>query len=101
MRGHARDFNPKCFLHHRRSQQSLSRNMIELQPYSVGIFEQQRVISRRPLILARRAKDLHAHRTQEIVQLVDVGTLAGAKTQMVQADAILLERRAGMLGRRR
>src|SRR6202158_3208403 len=101
MRGHARDFSPKCFLHPRRSQKSLSRNMIELQPYSVGILEQQRVISRRPLILARRANDLHTQRTQEIVQLVDVGALAGAKTQMVQADAILLERRARMLGRRR
>ena len=69
--------------------------MVELQPYSVGILEQQRVISRRPLILARRANDPHTQRTQEAVQLVNVGALAGAKAQMVQADAILLERGAG------
>src|SRR3977135_2847267 len=75
--------------------------MVELQPYSVGILEQQRVISRRPLILARRANDLHVKRTQEIVQLVNVGALAGAKTQMVQGDAILLDRAPGVLGRRR
>src|SRR5216683_4177960 len=82
-------------------QQSLSRNMVELKPDAVGILEQQRVISGRPLILARRANDLHVKRTQEAVQLVNVGALAGAKAQMVQADAILLERGAGVLGRRR
>src|SRR3981189_554764 len=75
--------------------------MVELQPYSIGILEQQRVISRRPLILARRANDLHVKRTQEAVQLVNVSAFAGAKTQMVQADAILLERGTGVLGRRR
>ena len=73
-------------------QEPLSRNVVELQPYSVGILEQQRIISRRPLILARRANDRHAKRTQKAVQLVDVGALAGAETQMVQADALLLER---------
>jgi hypothetical protein len=75
--------------------------MVELQPDPVGIFEQQRIISRRPLILARRANDRHTERTQQAVQLVNVGALAGTKAQMVQADAILLERRAGVLGRRR
>jgi hypothetical protein len=83
------------------SQKSFSRNVVELQPYSVGIFEQQRVVSRRPLILAWRANDFHAKRTQEAVQFIDVGALAGAETQMVQADAILLERSSGVLGRRR
>jgi len=85
----------------RSAQKPLSRNMVELQPDAVGIFEQQRIISRRPLILARRANDRHTERTQEAVQLVNVGALAGTKTQMMQADAILLERRAGVLGRRR
>ena len=89
-------FSPKCFLHRLRSQQSLTRDKVELQPYSVWILEQQRVIYRRPLILARRANDLHVKRTQEAVQLVNVGALAGAKAQMVQADAILLERGAGV-----
>ena len=35
------------------------------------------------------------------MQLVDVGALAGAEAQMMQADALLLERSAGVLGRRR
>ena len=35
------------------------------------------------------------------MQLGNVGALAGAKTQMVQADTILLERSTGVLGRRR
>jgi hypothetical protein len=73
--------------------------VVELQPYPVGILEQQRIISGRPSILARRANDLHAERAQEAVQIIDVGALAGAETQMVQADALLLERGAGVLGR--
>src|SRR5450631_60985 len=92
---------PRWNLHRHSTQKPLSRNVVELQPDAVGIFEQQRIISRRPLILARRANDRHAVRTQEAVQLVNVGALAGAKTQMVQADAVLLERSAGVLGRRR
>lgn len=35
------------------------------------------------------------------MRLVNVGALAGAKTKMVQADTILLERSTGVLGRRR
>jgi hypothetical protein len=85
----------------RSCQKSLSRNMVELQPYSVGIFEQQRIIARRPLILARRANDLHTECAQKAVQFIDVGALAGAETQMVETDALLLERRACVLGRRR
>src|SRR5258708_8231978 len=85
----------------RSGQKSLSRYVVELQPYSVGIFEQQRVISRRPLILARRANDGGTERAQEAVQLINVGALAGAKAQMVQADPILLEPRPCVFGRRR
>src|SRR5258706_222465 len=61
--------------------------MVELQPYSVGILEQQRIVSGRPLILARRANDGHAERAEEAVQFIDVGALAGAKAEMVQARA--------------
>ena len=75
--------------------------MIELEPDAVRIFEQQRVISRRPLILARRADDLHVKRSQERVQFVDVGALAGTEAEMMQADALLFERSASMLRRRR
>jgi hypothetical protein len=75
--------------------------MVELQPYSVGILKQQRIISRRPLILARRANDGYAERAQEAVQFIDVGALAGAKAEMMQADAILLEGSSDMLRRRR
>src|SRR5258708_6096235 len=82
------------------NQQSLARNMIELEPHSIRVFEQQRIISRRPLIFARRADDRHVERTQKAVQLIDVGALAGTKTEMVQADAALLKYCAGMFGRR-
>src|ERR1019366_10054016 len=82
-------------------QQALPRNMVEFQPDAVGIFEQQRIVAGRPLILARRANDDDPERTQKAVQLVNVGALAGAKTQMVQADAVLLERATRVFGRRR
>jgi hypothetical protein len=35
------------------------------------------------------------------VQFINVGALAGTKAQVVQADALLLERGSRMLGRRR
>ena len=38
---------------------------------------------------------------QEGVQLVDVGALAGAEAEMMQADALLFEGGACMLRRRR
>ena len=72
--------------------------MDELEPDAIGIFEQDRIISRRPLILTRRADDLGAARDKEAMQFVDVGPLAGAEAEMMQANALLLERGAFMLG---
>ncbi len=56
-----------------------------------SILGQQRAISRRPLILSRRANDLHGERADEAVQFIDVGAPAHAKAKVVQTDAILLE----------
>ena len=75
--------------------------MIELEPDPVRVLEQDRIISGRPLILARRADDIHAERRQKRMQLVDVGALAGAEAEMMQADALLFEGCALMLERRR
>src|SRR4051812_23236456 len=82
-------------------QQPLPRHMIELEPDAVGVLEQNRVVAGRPLILARGADDFGPHRIQEAIQLIDVGAFAGAEAEMMQPDALLLERRAGVLGRRR
>ena len=38
---------------------------------------------------------------RKTVQLIDVGALAGAEAEMMQADALLFERRAFVLGGRR
>src|SRR6266571_3856339 len=73
--------------------------MIELKPDTVRVLEQNRIVSRRPLVLARGADDLCVERAEKGVQLIDVGALAGAEAEMVQADALLLERGALMLGR--
>jgi hypothetical protein len=72
--------------------------MIELEPDAIGVLEQDRIISRCPLILARRTDDLGAERLEETVQLIDVGALAGAEAKVMQADTPLLECRAFMLG---
>ena len=72
--------------------------MIELKPDAIRVLEQDRVISRRPLILARRANDLGAKRLEEAVQFIDVGALAGTEAEMMQSDTLLLERCAFMLG---
>jgi hypothetical protein len=81
-------------------QQPLARHMVELEPYAIGILEQDRV-SRRPLVLARRADDFCAERLQEAMQLIDVGAFAGAEAEVMQADALLFERGACALRRRR
>src|SRR5436309_14827491 len=81
-------------------QKTFARNVVELQPDAVGILEQQRIISRRPLVLARGADDVRSKRDYEVVQFVDVGELAGAEIQMVQTAVILLACRAGVFGRR-
>jgi hypothetical protein len=79
-------------------QQPLPRHMIELKPDAVGVLEQDRTISRRPLILARRADDFCAERLEKAVQPIDVGALAGAEAEMMQTDTSLFEGRAFMLG---
>jgi hypothetical protein len=63
-------------------QQPLPRHVIELEPDAIGILEQDRIVSRRPLILARDADDLCAERLEEAVQFVDVGAFPRAETQV-------------------
>jgi hypothetical protein len=62
--------------------------MIEFEPDAIGILEQDRVVSRRPLILAWSTNDFRAERDEEAVQFVDVGALAGTETKVMQADAL-------------
>ena len=83
------------------SQQPLPRHMIELEPDSIRVLEQDRIVSRRPLVLARGADDLGVECAEKAMQFVDVGALAGAEAEMMQADAFLFEDGALMLGRRR
>jgi hypothetical protein len=63
----------------RSGQQTLTRNMVELKPDTIGIFEQQRIVSRRPTILTRLPNDPGIDRAQESVQLIDIGTLPARK----------------------
>jgi hypothetical protein len=75
--------------------------MIELEPDAIRVFEQDRVIAGAPTGLARGADDVGADRIQETVEFIDVGALAGAEAEMMQADAVLLEGGALMFRQRR
>src|SRR5262249_17164414 len=46
------------------------------------------------------ADDFCAERRDETMQLIDIGTLARAKAEMMQSDALLLKRLAGKFRRR-
>src|SRR6516225_6497796 len=81
-------------------QQALARNVVEFEPDPVGILEQQRIVSRRPLILARGADDLRIERADKAVEFVDIGALTRAKAKVVQTDALLLESGSRKLRRR-
>src|SRR5689334_17092729 len=82
-------------------QQPLPRHMIEFEPDPVGVFEQDRIIARRPLVLARGTDDFGVERAEEGVQFIDIGALTGTEAEMVPADALLFEGSTLMLGRRR
>ncbi|ANV99119.1 hypothetical protein LMTR13_01850 [Bradyrhizobium icense] len=51
------------------------------------------------MVFARRADDFGAERLQEAVQFVDIGALAGAEAEVMQADALLFEGDALVLWR--
>ena len=74
-----------------RVEHALARHEIDLQPHAVGVLEQDRIISRRPAILLRRADDRRAQRLHEGMGLVDVFPGPGAEADMVQAHAPLDE----------
>lgn len=75
--------------------------MVEFEPDAIRVFEQDRVIARRPSVLARRADNFGAERLKKTMQLIDVGALARAEAEMVKADTLLFEYSAFVLGRRR
>src|SRR3954471_19693992 len=54
-----------------------------------GLLEQQQIISRRPLVFARRADDFRPERGDEPVQHIHVGALAGAEAKVMQANPFL------------
>ena len=78
-------------------QQSLPRHMIDFEPDPIRVFEQDRIISRRPLILARCTNDVGAERLEEAVQFVDVGAFSRAEAEMMQADASPRRARSAIL----
>ena len=73
----------------RLTQQTLAGNMVEFEADAIGVFEQQRIVTGRPFILARRTNNRGIDRQQKGVKVVDIGALTRAKAQMVQADALL------------
>jgi hypothetical protein len=62
--------------------------VIDLKADAIRILEQQRVVSRRPSVLARRAHNRCALGHQEGMQFVDIGALAGAEAEMMQCSNV-------------
>src|SRR6202020_747483 len=76
-------------------EQAFARNVIDLQPDAVGILEQHRIITGRKSVLLRHVNDARADFFQELMRLVDIGALAGAKAMVMQSDRALPESLAG------
>jgi len=72
-------------------EQTLAGNVIDLQPHSVGVFEENRIVTGRPFIVLRRVDDGGSDRDQEGVGLLDLLALADPEADVVQADAALVE----------
>src|SRR5690242_18309623 len=72
-------------------QQPLARNVVDLEADAIGILEQDRVVTGRPGTVLGRVDDCGAELDEEFVAGVDVGALAGAEAEVVQADPLLHE----------
>src|SRR5713101_8671914 len=77
-------------------QQSLARDVVDLDADAIGILEQHRVVARRPHSRCGRMHDLRAECLNEAVSLVDIAMLARPQAYMMKPDAILHEAFAGM-----
>jgi hypothetical protein len=80
------------------AQQALSWHVVQFEPDAIGIFEQHRVIARRPTALLGAVDDATPKGRQQfggekVVQLFDLLGLASAKAKMVQPAAALPEGR--------
>src|SRR5262245_6728578 len=69
----------------------LARHEIHFETDALGIFEEQRVITRRPRAFLGWVHDPDAALSQERIQLVDVLPRPGAEADVMQTDAPLIE----------
>src|SRR5216683_3519274 len=78
-------------------EQALAGDEVHFQPDAVGVLEDEEIVARRPVALERPAVDMRAHRAQLAGDLVDILARACAEAEVMQADPVLHERRAGVL----
>ena len=74
--------------------------MIYFQPCTVRILKQHRVVTRCKTVLLRSVNNVRADFFQEIMHLVDIGSLTRAKTVVMQSDRALPESLARIFRRR-
>src|SRR5262249_38966987 len=82
---------PPCSRLRVQSQEPLAGNVVYLQPNTVWILEQQRVIAGRPGAIFGRVNDPGAHLLQEGKRRVHVRALARPEAHMVESNAGLNE----------
>ncbi len=75
-----------------RPEMALARHVVHLDPDAVGILEEDRVVAGRELRQLGRMDDVGLELVdEEAMDLVDVLAAAGAKAEMVEPGAILVE----------
>ena len=84
----------------RRIKVTLAWNIVGLEAKTIGIFKEDGVVTRRPIVFLWGVDDARASLQQKLVDLIHVLTRPRAKTQVVQTGPIGVELGACMLGTR-
>src|SRR5665213_1812246 len=81
---------------HAGCEQAFARYMIDLQPCTVGILKQHRIVARGEAVLAWFMNNFGADFDEEVIRLIDVAALTCAKTVMMQPHRTLTKSLASM-----
>ena len=68
---------------HTGCEQAFARYMIYLQPRTIGIFKQHRIVPWGEAVLARLMDNVRADFNEEVMRLIDIPALTRAKTVMM------------------
>ena len=79
-------------------EQAFARDVIDLQPRTVRILKQHRIVARGEAVLAWFMNNFCAEFDEEVIRLINVAALTCAKTVIMQPDRTLTKSLAGIFG---